>query len=129
MSYHIFVTKESRANERRVALTPEDTAQLIRQGHQVTVEHHAGIHAGFSNNAYQAAGAKIKVIETSHLSSYREAFKNINLIVRAKRPDHIREQLELQAIQPQTIMIGALDPLEKNTLHIKAYHAADINVS
>ncbi len=126
MVYQIFLAKESRAGEHRVALIPQDIAILIEKGHGVTVESNAGLGAGYENKAYQAVGASIVNLAESELCSYTEAFKNIDLIVRAKRPNREREQLECQAFQTGTMMLGAFDPLEGDSDHVNEYHRAGI---
>ena len=127
MAYHIFLAKESRAGEQRVALIPSDVARLIDKGHDFFVEHHAGLAAGFDDTAYQAVGATIVHLSASELNSYVETFQHIDVIVRAKRPDRAREQLEAQAFRPGMIMIGALDPFESESHHIAEYHQANIH--
>ena len=53
------VPKECRPGERRVAVTPENVARLIKMGFAVAVEHDAGAAASFSDDDYVAAGAEI----------------------------------------------------------------------
>ena len=53
------VPKECRPGERRVAVTPENVARLIKMGFAVAVEHDAGAAASFGDDDYVAAGAKI----------------------------------------------------------------------
>lgn len=53
----IGVLKETKANERRVGLTPGGARQLVRCGHEVLFEPGAGIGAGFSDASYMEAGA------------------------------------------------------------------------
>lgn len=50
---------ESKAAERRVALTPAGTKALVQDGHEVLVETGAGEGAGFSDDAYSHAGARL----------------------------------------------------------------------
>lgn len=53
------VVREQRAGERRVAATPETVAQLVSLGLDVVIEKGAGVESGYSDAAYQDAGAKI----------------------------------------------------------------------
>ncbi|HYI31542.1 MAG TPA: Re/Si-specific NAD(P)(+) transhydrogenase subunit alpha [Bradyrhizobium sp.] len=53
------VPKECRPGERRVAVTPENVARLIKLGFAVAVEHDAGAAASFGDDDYVAAGAEI----------------------------------------------------------------------
>jgi len=51
--------KELSAGEARVALTPESAQRLQKLGHTCLVESGAGLAAGFSDAAYEAAGATV----------------------------------------------------------------------
>ncbi|GAE15930.1 alanine dehydrogenase [Bacteroides pyogenes JCM 6292] len=55
----IGVPKEIKNNENRVGMTPSGTAELVKRGHQVYIQHTAGINSGFPDEAYEAVGAKI----------------------------------------------------------------------
>lgn len=55
----IGVPKEIKANENRVAATPSDVSDLVNQGHELLVEKDAGLGSGFTNEEYEAAGAKV----------------------------------------------------------------------
>ena len=49
---HIGVPAETRANEARVAATPETVKKLVSQGHRVTVQSGAGLPASYIDDAY-----------------------------------------------------------------------------
>jgi NAD(P) transhydrogenase subunit alpha len=53
------VPKETAARELRVALIPESVSRLVKAGVSVQVERGAGLRAGFTDAAYQAAGATL----------------------------------------------------------------------
>ncbi|RYO80833.1 hypothetical protein DL764_009843 [Monosporascus ibericus] len=54
------VPRETFANERRVAITPQNVALLKKKGFkQIFVERGAGVEAGFLDDAYEKAGAKL----------------------------------------------------------------------
>ena len=53
----IAIPRETAPGERRVALTPDMVARLIKGGHSVAVQSSAGERAGFPDAAYQSAGA------------------------------------------------------------------------
>ena len=55
----IGVPKETAANERRVALTPDVVGRLVKSGFAVTIERGAGTTAYFPDEAYRTAGATI----------------------------------------------------------------------
>ncbi|WP_058463770.1 alanine dehydrogenase [Legionella cincinnatiensis] len=127
MQPKIFLVKESRHNEKRVALIPSDVAQLINLGVMVYVEDSAGVWAGYSNADYVVAGARIRHIDYDQVDSYRQALSDIDIIVRVKRPDRAREKLENKVIKPHTKMVGLLDILEKDSEHIAEYQRAKID--
>ena len=73
------VPKESKNEERRVALTPDSVLELTTRGHEVFVEHHAGTGAGFSDEDYTTSGATV-------LACAGEVFGATELIVKVKEP-------------------------------------------
>jgi alanine dehydrogenase len=74
----IGVPKEIKTQEHRVGLLPSGAYQLIKHGHQVVVERGAGVDAGYPDNDYSAAGAKL-------VDTHEEAFQ-ADLIVKVKEP-------------------------------------------
>lgn len=73
----IGILKEIKENEYRVSATPITVGELVRRGHEVLVETGAGVGSGFSDEAYQEAGAKI-------LSSAEEVWNTAKLIYKVK---------------------------------------------
>lgn len=126
MPFTILIVKETRANEQRVSLIPSDVQALVERGHCVFVEHQAGQAAGFSDDDYRQAGASIRHLAGNRLADYQQLFANIQVIVRVKRAQREREIFENQAIAAKTVMIGALDPLEKASTHQQEYQQAGI---
>jgi alanine dehydrogenase len=53
----IGVPKEIKTHEHRVGMTPAGVRELVQHGHQVVVEHAAGI--GYDDGAYRKAGATV----------------------------------------------------------------------
>jgi len=53
------IPKEIKDNENRVGMTPAGVAELIRHGHEVFVQHTAGVGSGFADAQYEKVGAKI----------------------------------------------------------------------
>jgi H+-translocating NAD(P) transhydrogenase subunit alpha len=51
--------RERIEGERRVAITPDSTRQLVEAGLVVTIERGAGAESGYSDAAYEAAGAEV----------------------------------------------------------------------
>ena len=56
----IFVPKESKAGERRVALVPDVISKLTRAGFSVVIESGAGVHSSASDAEFEKAGATIE---------------------------------------------------------------------
>jgi len=56
----VVVPNEAAGGERRVALTPDSVARLVKAGLEVAVEAGAGAEAGFSDPAYEKAGASVQ---------------------------------------------------------------------
>jgi len=75
----IGIPKEIKTQEYRVALLPSAAYQLIKRGHTVVVEKHAGLGAGYPDAQYEQAGAKI-------LDSHAAVFEQADLIVKVKEP-------------------------------------------
>lgn len=60
----VAVVRETRAAERRVALTPDAVPRLTKAGLGVAVEPGAGAAAGFGDEAYAEAGAQVSATAT-----------------------------------------------------------------
>ena len=73
------VPKEIKLQEHRIGLTPESVKALTDKKHQVLVEDNGGFEAGFTNEDYIKAGAKI-------IKTPEEIFKSAELIVKVKEP-------------------------------------------
>ncbi len=75
----IGVPKEIKNNENRVGMTPAGVAELVKKGHTVYIQNNAGINSGFTDDAYQAVGARI-------LPSIEEVYAIAEMIVKVKEP-------------------------------------------
>jgi alanine dehydrogenase len=76
---HVGVPKEIKNNEFRVGLIPSVARELVKHGHSVFVEADAGLGAGFSDDDYRAAGARV-------VAEAAEVFATAELIVKVKEP-------------------------------------------
>ncbi|MBI5944659.1 MAG: alanine dehydrogenase [Chloroflexi bacterium] len=94
---YIGIPKESRPFEYRVGLSPAGVEILSQNGHQIFVEHGAGVTAGFSDEDYEKAGARL-------VYSTEEAFGRADLLLKVARP--IQE--ELNWLRPGTMLAGFL---------------------
>ncbi|MDD2722830.1 MAG: alanine dehydrogenase [Methylovulum sp.] len=73
----IGIPKEIKDQEGRVAMTPAGVQALLAQGHTVVVESDAGLGAGFTNQQYQMAGAKLVPVAQAW---------DVDLVVKVKEP-------------------------------------------
>src|SRR5215813_10244634 len=94
----IGVPRESFAGETRVALIPAAVAPLKKSGLEIIVEREAGTAAGFTDAAYEQAGAS--------LGSRGDVFSTADIIlqVRAVPPDTSK-------LRRGQVVIGFADPL------------------
>ena len=93
----VFIPREQRAGETRVAATPETVKKLVKAGLEVQVAAGAGSVARFPDAAYQAAGAVIAGDQ-----AWSEA--DVVLKVAAPLPE------EARALKPGGVVIGLLGP-------------------
>jgi len=61
----IGILKESKTHENRVALSPEVAKQLIKKEFDIIIESGAGVNSFFTDEAYEAAGAKVERSKTA----------------------------------------------------------------
>ena len=73
------IPKEIKNNENRVGMTPAGVAELVRRGHEVSVQHTAGEGSGFADDDYVAAGARI-------LPTIEAVYRECDMIVKVKEP-------------------------------------------
>ena len=78
----IGVPKEIKPQENRIGLTPESVKTLVSQGHEVLVENNGGFEAGFENDQYKNAGAKI-------INQASDIFNDAEIIVKVKEPQKV----------------------------------------
>ena len=78
----IGVPKEIKPQENRIGLTPESVKTLVSEGHEVLVENNGGFEAGFDNDQYIKAGAKIA-------NSAADIFDDAEIIVKVKEPQKV----------------------------------------
>ena len=71
--------KEIAKGEARVAMTPDSAAQLKKLGHDCLIQSGAGLGAGFSDAAYEAAGVKVVARAT-------DLFKQSDIVVKVRPP-------------------------------------------
>jgi NAD(P) transhydrogenase subunit alpha len=91
----IAVPKETKERERRVALTPDIVASLIKQGFQCVVEAGAGLNSYFPDEAYTAAGAEL-------ISDKTKLYSNADVVLKVNAP----EEDEIKMMKSGSIMIS-----------------------
>ncbi len=94
---NICIPRERRPHEFRVGLSPAGAEILTQHGHQLYVEHDAGVGAGFKDNEYESAGARI-------VYSGEEVFARADLVLKVARP--LMEELEW--MKPGATLTGLL---------------------
>ncbi|WP_321840666.1 Re/Si-specific NAD(P)(+) transhydrogenase subunit alpha [Paraburkholderia bannensis] len=94
---HIGVPAETRANESRVAATPETVKKYVAQGHTVTIQSGAGTGASFPDEAYTAVGAQI---------ADAAAALGAELVLKVQSPSIS----ELAFMKRGAVLAGMLDP-------------------
>jgi NAD(P) transhydrogenase subunit alpha len=77
---------ESFEGENRVAMTPDSAIQLKKLGHDCVVQSGAGLKAGFTDAAYQAAGVEV-------LADAAAVAAAADVIVKVRGPDAAEAQL------------------------------------
>jgi alanine dehydrogenase len=93
MARVVGVPREIKDQEGRVSMQPDGVAELVHHGHEVIVETGAGLGAGFEDEEYEKAGARV-------VDGPDEVFEAADLIVKVKEPvpeeyDRFREGQEL----------------------------------
>jgi NAD(P) transhydrogenase subunit alpha len=95
----IAIPKERRADETRVAATPETVKKLKALGLDVVVEKDAGRAANFADADYQTAGANIAPDEAAALG-------NADIVLKVRGPD----EAEIAQLKRGAILVALLAP-------------------
>jgi NAD(P) transhydrogenase subunit alpha len=94
------VCKESKENEKRVALAPEGIKKLTSLGLQVYVEEGAGLGSSYTDDAYREAGAEV--------STRKEVLEHCELLLAVQAPD----VETLKKLKPNTVLVSFIWPLQ-----------------
>ncbi|MDT0323896.1 alanine dehydrogenase, partial [Streptomyces sp. DSM 44918] len=73
------IPREVKNNEFRVAITPAGVHELVRHGHEVVIEHDAGVGSSIPDEEYVAAGGQI-------LATADEVWAAADLLLKVKEP-------------------------------------------
>ncbi len=117
----IAVLKERRADERRVAATPETVKKFVGLGVEIMVEAGAGAAVHFPDDDFQAAGAVIAADPAAALSG-------AGVVLKVRRPimDDEDGENELAAMSKGQALIAMLNPLIRRA-DCEAYAQAGVN--
>ena len=96
----IGVPKEILEGENRVAVVPDVASKLIKSGFQIIIEKDAGLKAGFTNDKYESAGAKV-------IENVEELYNSSDVILKVQKPN----KNEIDLIKRDTLLITFLYPL------------------
>lgn len=91
----VFVPREVKTHEYRVAIVPAGVRQLVEDGHTVLVEQEAGMGSGLSDSAYEQAGAVL-------VSTPEEGYAGAQLVVKVKEP----QKSEIALLRPGQMVFG-----------------------
>jgi alanine dehydrogenase len=75
----IGVPREIKSDEYRIGMIPVGVEMLVKAGHEVVIEHGAGVGSGFPDEDYVKAGGKI-------LKTHEEVIQGSDMIVKVKEP-------------------------------------------
>lgn len=97
------VCREKDPAETRVALVPADVKKLVGMGFAVSVASGAGVKSGFSDAAYEAAGATVVADETGGISS-------AEIVLRILKPE------STTGLTKDALHVSYLDPFNEREL-------------
>ena len=114
----IGVPKEIKPQETRIGLTPDSVKILVSEGHTVLVENNGGYEAGFENDQYIKAGAKIA-------NNVSDIFNDSDIIVKVKEPQKIEvEMIRENQIVYTYLHLAAAKELTEGLLKSKSINIA-----
>ena len=114
----IGVPKEIKPQENRIGLTPESVKTLVSEGHEVLVENNGGFEAGFDNDQYKNAGAKI-------IEKATDIFNDAEIIVKVKEP----QKVEVEMIKENQIVYTYLHLAAAKELTAGLVKSKSINIA
>ena len=110
MAVVIACTRERRADDPRVAITPETARKLIATGAEVRIEGGAGAASSIPDDAYREAGASV-------VKDVRAALEGADVLFKVRGPT----AAEIAALKPGAIVVAMLDAWrEKDTVQALA---------
>ncbi|UHA72692.1 alanine dehydrogenase [Paenibacillus sp. 481] len=121
----IGVPAEIKNNENRVAITPAGVVSFVKAGHQVIIEHNAGVGSGFTNDDYVKAGASI-------IEQVADVWAQADMIIKVKEPiaaeyGYFREGLILFTYLHLAAEPELARALTENGVTAIAYETVEVN--
>ena len=114
----IGVPKEIKPQENRIGLTPDSVKTLVSEGHEVLVEDNGGFEAGFDNDQYKNAGAKI-------IEKAADIFNDAEIIVKVKEPQKVEvEMIKENQIVYTYLHLAAAKELTEGLIKSKSINIA-----
>ena len=114
----IGVPKEIKPQENRIGLTPDSVKTLVSEGHEVLVEDNGGFEAGFDNDQYKNAGAKI-------IKKAADIFNDAEIIVKVKEPQKVEvEMIKENQIVYTYLHLAAAKELTEGLIKSKSINIA-----
>lgn len=96
----IAIPKELLPGENRVACVPDVASKLIKSGFEIIVEKNAGLNAGFRDDQYIKAGAKIA-------DTVEELYSNADIIFKVQRPiEHPSGKHEVDLYKKDSLLVS-----------------------
>lgn len=116
----VAIVKERRADERRVAASPDTVKVMVGMGLEAVVETGAGTGAYFPDEAYTAAGAKIAADPAAALA-------DADIVLKVQKPliGGSDGSDELGHIKRGAALVGLLQPMQ-SPIDVEAYAGAGI---
>ena len=101
------IPKETQFEEKRVAMTPSLVDLLTSLGHKIIIEDDAGKHAGYSNEVYENAGARVT-------GDVKEVFK-CPVIIKIAPPS--LDEIDMMSVN--AVLISSLQMKIQNITYFK----------
>lgn len=101
----IFIPRERRPGETRVAATPETVKRMLKQGLEVVLERGAGVASLFSDADYEAAGARL-------VDDPAESWESADVVLKVTPPGRFPglPGHEAEGLKPGAVLLGFLAP-------------------
>jgi NAD(P) transhydrogenase subunit alpha len=107
MTTSVGVPRETREDERRVALTPPIVPVLAKAGLSILIETEAGRRAGFPDHAYRDRGAEV-------VPRRQDVFERSDIVlqVRTTGANPVTDAADVDRLRRDQVVIGLANPLD-----------------